>query len=231
MHYNKVIPELVAVCRQVCNITRTRLADVLSATAAYFARPGASPSELDKAWDLTEKITSSPGAVLSQSSSLVHSSAMTVAQFLLSHAPSASDARLGVLSQFLTILAEYDKTLMEVTKMMGVLRIFLAIREQEIPLEKEYLQIYVWLFVDGIPSEEKFSKALNFLGGTILKFGDRNLFKQVFGSVVKELFSRIGGTSSEELKGSIKKLIKGVKEVQADLYRSADRLVEPEKDR
>lgn len=204
--------------------------DVLSTAAAFYTRPGATPSELKKLWEIVEKIVSMPGCVLSKNSEVVHSSAVTIAQFLICQCPESSDENLAILQDFLVILTEYEKSIEEVTKMLTNLKIFLTLREQEIPLEKEFLQMYEWLFLKGIPSEETLLQALKGMGSIILKFGDTNLFKQVFGCVVKEFHSRMG-TNPENMRASIKRVLKNVQDLQSSLYRSLDRLTEPENNR
>jgi len=223
-------------CKKLSNATVTPLCDILITAAAFYARPSTSLQDQEKIWDILEKIIQGSEKSFGKSNDpikrdLVQGAAITVAQFLFFQAPKCSEHQLQVLHDFLNIITSFDgnNNIQDVTKTLSGFKIFCSLREQEIPLEKEFIHIYGWIFFNP-GSTDQFFQWISLYGSTTLKFGDKDLFEQSFGFIIKEFLSRSLLSASDTEKMYFSKLVTRIRMIQQDLLASYDQLSEPEHD-
>jgi hypothetical protein len=204
--------------------------------AYYYVQRCAVPSDLLKAWEIIEAVVQEPVGSMGRSNSpmlraQVQESAWSIAQFLFMKSPTATDHQLGVLHNFMIQICTFEGSdnAEDLSKLLSSFRVFCGLREQEIPLEEDYIKIYNAIYFSQV-HRDVFLQYLSEFGSTVLKFGDKDLFRQAFGLFRKEYQSRIM-LAPQETKAYFKTFCARIVALENDLLATFERTAEPETDK
>jgi len=137
------VSKIVKSCHNLGRLTYSHLKDILVVTASFYVQQGIPGSTLLKIWDILLHILELPG--LCHDKDIVPFAGVTVIQHLAHYFPTTSTSNLNALHNFCRLMLEsFEGDCIEpVTKVIELILIFQDLREQEIPLEEEFLSIYM----------------------------------------------------------------------------------------
>lgn len=170
-------------------ITETYLEDMLLCAGAYFTTDECPVSAVSLLWVIVEHIIKTPLNIemnnTSENQETLQQAGFRIANKLMLHCPESSLEQLYFLQKFLCRLSDsFPKLSIEIGQLLCFFRIFLNLKEQEIPLESEFLEVYWYLFCDdGNLSWKVVEDKLKIIGETLLRFGETEMFVSLFRSV------------------------------------------------
>lgn len=170
-------------------VTQTYLEDMLLCAGAYFTTDACPVSAVSLLWVIVEHIIKTPLNVdminTLENQETLQQAAFHIANKLMLHCPESSLDQIYSLQEFLCRLSDsFPKSSVEIGQLLCFFHIFLNLKEQEIPLESEFLEVYWYLFCDaGNLSWKVVEEKLKTCGETFLKFGETEMFFSLFRSV------------------------------------------------
>ncbi|CAL8075127.1 unnamed protein product [Orchesella dallaii] len=231
---SKTPSEILKDCKTLSRITQSYFADILIALGFYYARPGVSGNHATL-WEIVELIVKNPLSNDINNSfvnhELLQSACSNICTILMFQCPSYTLGQMDILQQFLCrICNSFDKLCEDIGQMLCFFRIFLVLKEQEIPLEHDFMEVYKWLSGNPVKVEVVKSK-LTKIGETLLKFGETDINFSVFRSVRRHLIgflARVDG--NEGLCNHYRKIVDEINDINEDLSKRARSIVEEEPD-
>lgn len=184
--------QLIEECKKLSRITQAYLPDLLLAIGAYFVQDGHSGNSEALLWFVVEYIVKTPLNIDMNNSlanqELLQSASLAIARSLMQLCPTLSLEQMNILQEFLCrVGSSFDGMCIEVAHQLCFFRIFLSLKEQEIPLEQEFLDIYKWM--GGESKNPEIIKAkIRVIGETLLKFGETDLYSSIFKTIKRHLF-------------------------------------------
>lgn len=143
----KTSKEIIQDCNRLSVISFTNYKNLIVLAAAFFILPGPG-SAFQKMWDLIEYVIQTEEDLHDAEGGIVSKAGLGVVHEMALHIPSLPAHQLEVFQAFCRLLANSfgESTTEPIAKLFGILRIFETLREQEIPLEKEFMSIYRGLY-------------------------------------------------------------------------------------
>lgn len=211
---------------------------MLIAVGAYFTQEGllGNPSEI--LWKIVEYIVSTPLDMNMSNTianrELLEHFALNIARFLMYQCPSLSIEQMHILQEFLCRLSSsFDKVCIDIGHLLCYFRMFLNLKEQEIPLEDEFRLVYVWL-TEGQASWETVKNKLNVIAETLVKFGEIDLCSSVIKAVIRHLQILTKQLEIEQNSRAVQHyhmIMKSIEDMKNDMISRSPKLDDDESDR
>lgn len=220
-------------CKKLAQITQTFVPDVLIALALYLVPTGVASSYSPELWAIVEDIVKAPcGFNINNTPAnkeLLQVAAFQVAGVLVLQCPELSLSQMDCLKDFICQLCEsFEDMTTQVAGLLSFYRIFLSLKEQEIPLETNFLEICKWLLGVSNPPWEKTKKMLTAIGETLLKFGELDVCSSVLKCIERQvlMFIRKVEKINPQAVATYTAIREQIQEIKNDLWKLLPTLVD-----
>ncbi|ODM96452.1 Kinetochore-associated protein 1, partial [Orchesella cincta] len=232
---SKTPSKILEDCKTISRITQSYFADILIALGFYYSQASVPGNQGATLWQIVEQIVKNPLSNDINNSfenhELLKNACSNICTVLMFQCPSYSLGQMDILQQFLCRISDsFDKLCEDIGQMLCYLKIFLVMKEQEIPLEQEFMEVFKWL--SGSPIKwEVVKNRLAEIGETLLKFGETDINFSVFRAVRRHL---IGFLARVESNGGLfnhySKIVEEINGIYEDLSNRTRSIVEDEPD-
>lgn len=142
--HSKSSEQLIQECNRLSIVSFTNYKNLLVVAAAFYALVPGPGSAAQKVWDIVERITENEELLDDlEYSNVVCSAAISIVLDLVLHIPVLSNKQLEMLHNFCRLIVNsFPKSVESISDVFGTLIIFETLREDEMPLETQFMAIY-----------------------------------------------------------------------------------------